>query len=174
MFHTCIHRTFRSYKIKIYVVNFFYFFFIAQNLSTVEPLKLTRRTPGVRSNPGSESLHGNPSPPSPCKETVTALFPAWSFPSRFFPHRLGQDRLGQVDWREKDLVGKKPKGEQPGGEKTKRGKDLAPRNSAWGTSRPFLPEPVLPVFLVPASVYIFLYIKNICVYIFFTFVHLSQ
>ena len=37
-FHTCIHRTLRSCKNKVCVVNFIYFIFIAQNLLTAEPL----------------------------------------------------------------------------------------------------------------------------------------
>ena len=48
-FHTCIHRTLRSCKNKMCVVNFIY---IAQNLLSTELLELTDRTPGVRSNPG--------------------------------------------------------------------------------------------------------------------------
>ena len=50
-FYTCIHWTLRSWKNKMCVVNFILFIFIAQKSLAAEPLKLTHRTPGVRSNP---------------------------------------------------------------------------------------------------------------------------
>ena len=47
-FHTCIHRT-RRWKKKMCVVNFIYFYW-SKSLAA-KPLKLTRLSPGVRSNP---------------------------------------------------------------------------------------------------------------------------
>ena len=44
-FHTCIHWTLRSWKNKMFVVIFFFYFYCSKSLSA-EPLRLTRRIPG--------------------------------------------------------------------------------------------------------------------------------
>ena len=47
---TCIHGTLSGWKNKICVVNFILFILTTQKSLAAEPLKLTHRTPGIRSN----------------------------------------------------------------------------------------------------------------------------
>ena len=50
-FHTCIHRTLRSWKNIMCVRNFILFFYCSKS-HIADPLKLIHRSAGVRSNPG--------------------------------------------------------------------------------------------------------------------------